>query len=61
MPDYGTYVTDAKGVLHDLTRHAFDAYNSRDKASPLNVTYPSLRANFTTTYSVFKKHISQKL
>ena len=61
MPDYGSWITDAKGVLHDLSKHAFDAYHHTSADRPLNATIPALKENFTSTFSVFKEKIVKKL
>jgi hypothetical protein len=62
MPDfggYGTFITDAKGILHDVSKHGFDAFRGA-LSDPMNVTDSSLSDSFTTTFSVFKKKMADK-
>ena len=61
MPDYGTFVADAKGILHDLSKHAFNSYNLTSSSHPLNASQPSLREDFTALFTDFKHNMQTKL
>jgi hypothetical protein len=59
MPDFGTLVSDARGVLHDVSKHGFDAFRGA-LSDPMNATDVTLSESFTSTFSLFKKSLSEK-
>ena len=61
MPDWGTFIADSKGILHDVTKTAFDAYHQKSTDRPLNASNPLLRDGFQNVVSVFKEKIQKKL
>jgi hypothetical protein len=59
MPDFGTLISDARGILHDVSKHGFDAFRGA-LSDPMNITDQTLSDSFTTTFSVFQKSLSEK-
>ena len=59
MPDFGTFITDARGILHDVSKHGFDAFRGA-LSDPMNITDATLSDSFTTTFSLFKKKLGEK-
>ena len=58
MPDFGTFITDAKGVVHDLLKHRFDA-TSHDTA--LTYASPLLTHSVDEAFGKFKESVGKKL
>jgi len=59
MPDFGTLITDARGILHDVSKHGFDAFRGA-LSDPMNITDTTLSESFTTTFSIFKEKMAEK-
>ena len=59
MPDFGTLISDAKGILHDVSKHGFDSFRGA-LSDPMNITDTTLSDSFTTTFSIFKEKIAEK-
>jgi hypothetical protein len=59
MPDFGTLITDARGILHDVSKHGFDAFRGA-LSDPMNITDTTLSDSFTTTFSLFKEKLGEK-
>ena len=59
MPDFGTLITDARGILHDVSKHGFDAFRGA-LSDPMNITDATLSESFTTTFSLFKEKLGEK-
>ena len=59
MPDFGTLITDARGILHDVSKHGFDAFRGA-LSDPMNITDATLSDSFTTTFSLFKDKLGEK-
>ena len=58
MPDYGTLISDARG-LHDVSKNSFDSL-SKDIRQPINASNLLLRESFSATFNKFKKKIAQQ-
>jgi len=58
MPtDWGTFVSDSKGILHNVALNSFDTLSATVR-EPLNSTNTALRENFDSTYKKYKDKIS---
>tara|TARA_B100000029_G_scaffold365500_1_gene358814 strand:+ start:1234 stop:2874 length:1641 start_codon:yes stop_codon:yes gene_type:complete len=58
--DWGTFVSDSKGVLHNVALNSFDTL-SASMREPLNSTSEALRTKFDATYKKYKDKISDTL
>ena len=59
MPDFGTLIADSKGILHDVSKHAFDAVYS-ELGHGLTTNDAPLVESFTQAFSSFKRNIGEK-
>ena len=59
MPDWGTFISDYQGKMHNVARASFDSL-TKSARDPLNVSDPVLRNTFTETFKVFKKNIGDE-
>ena len=57
MPDWGTWISDAKGSLHNISKNAFDSMSTSSR-QPLNATNKILTESFDKTWTSFKGHIA---
>ena len=60
MPDWGTLISDSKGILHDVALESFDSL-SKNVRQPLNTTNKLLTETFDTTWKSFRKRIQGTL
>ena len=59
MPDFGTLIADSRGVLHDVSKHGFDALRGA-LSKPLNTSDSILTDSFQQTFSNFKESLASK-
>ena len=60
MPDWGTLISDSKGILHDVAKESFDNLTSKIR-QPLNTTNHLLSDTFSKTYKTFQNRIKGTL
>ena len=60
MKDFGTIITDARGVAHNLLKNSFDAIHS-GSSKPLSIYDKDLQSSLKQNFDHFKDALQNKL